>query len=115
MTPSDLAKIAKPWIEVLGLCGWNIEWRYGGCGRDAAARSNIEPGLCRAIIRVYEDWDEGRDNVLYNTLECLILHELAHCVLQSADDLVLQDCPKFTEQLCWMIARMLLEARGTNS
>ena len=111
ITPAELAKIAAPWIKVLGLEHWDIEWRYGGCGGDASARANIEAGLHRAIIRVYEDWDQGADNALHNTLECLILHELLHCCLQIIDDLVLSDSPALTEYLCWMIARLLLECK----
>ena len=111
MTPADLAKIAKPWVKVLGLSDWDIEWRYGGPGRDAHARANIEPGARKAIIRLYGDWDRGGNDTMFHDLELIVLHELVHCTLQTIEEIALSDQPKLVEHLCWMMAKMLLEAK----
>jgi len=80
MSPSDLAKIAKPWIKVLGLCGWNIEWRYGGYSSKHRASSVIYASR-DAVIRVYSNWDDEDVHDMAFPLEQLIIHELLELFL----------------------------------
>jgi len=83
MTPDDLAKIAKPWIKLLGLGHWRIEYAYGGLGGGDRASIVFLGGHHTAKMRVYEDWDDESLDRFAVPLESIVLHELLELVIDE--------------------------------
>jgi hypothetical protein len=110
MTPSDLAKIAAPWLKILGLEHWNIEWRYGGYRRGARAR-NSRYASRDAVIRIYGDWN---DEVTYDIafpLEQLIIHELLELFLADFERMEFENGADKVDYIAEKFERVLYDLK----
>lgn len=110
MTPSDLAKIAKPWILILGLTDWNIEWRYGGYSSKHRASSVIYASR-DATIRVYANWDDEDAHDMAFPLEQLIIHELLELFLADFERMEFDELGGKADYIAEKFERVLYDLR----
>ena len=110
MNPAELAKIAKPWIKVLGLEHWKIKYQYGGCG-NGQARVTFLTGYQMATLRVYEDWSEESDDKTSVCLESVVLHELIELALAEYRQMEFQDKETRAHYIAEKFERILFDLK----
>jgi len=110
------------WQTRLDLDSWQIKIKYikpWKMDEDCAARSEIEPYHQKALIEITDPKFHNKDEVGYETVEHLILHELLHVRLfpdgiKDPSDGDKEDTAAFLaiEQGINFLTRLLLGSEG---
>jgi len=114
MTLKEITRIAEPWIRLLGLEHWKIEWKYGGLGREQEARALLwfDAGYHEARISVADDWNVDWGVLPPVDIESVIVHELLELLFADFRQMTWEKPEEMAHYLAAKFEKLLMDVKN---